>query len=143
MAAYIKSEKLFLVRKFLVFAPRPARLSPRRGGCMRLFIEERNLSGCPIALESSRGCKRMLDTGEEFRTIMSCEIKRARLDKAFQHLAISHARIEPTAEILQRSKLAAFVALADRHRHRCFADVFYRCEAVTNSGALWTRRPRR
>ncbi len=62
---------------------------------MRLLIEERNLSGHPITLESRRGCKRIFDAGEEFRAIAPGEIKRARLDEAFQHLAISHARIEP------------------------------------------------
>src|SRR6266478_9982727 len=132
MTADVKPEKLLLVRKFLVIVPRCDRLPPRCCGSMRLLIEERDLSGHPIALESRRRCKRIFDTGEEFRAITPGEIKRACLDEAFQHLAIGHARIEPAAEILQRSKLAALLALADGHAHRCFTDVFDRCEAVTN-----------
>ena len=70
--------------------------------------------------------------------IMGCivngpgEIKRARLDEVFQHLPISHARIEPRAKIIEGTELAAFVALANGHGHRCFADVFDRSKAVTN-----------
>src|SRR6266404_3265181 len=101
MTADVKPEKLLLVRKFLVLVPRSGRLPPRCCGSVRLFIEERNLSGHPIALESRRGCKRIFDTGEEFRAIPPRKIKRARLDEAFQHLPISHARIEPAAEIFQ------------------------------------------
>ena len=132
MAADVKSEKLFLIGKFLVFAPRFDRLSPGCCGRVRVLIKERDLSGQPVALESRRGCKRIVDQGEEFRAITSGEIKRAGPDEAFQHLAIGHARIEPAAEVLQRSKLAALLALADGHGHRCFTDVFDRCEAVTN-----------
>src|SRR5512132_265839 len=113
MAADIKSEKLLLVRKFLVLAPRCDRLPPRRGGCVRLLIEERNLPSHPITLESRRRCKRIFDTGEEFRAIPPGEIKRARLDEAFQHLPISHARIEPRTKIIEGTELAAFVALAN------------------------------
>src|SRR6266480_7282512 len=132
MTADVKPEKLLLVRKFLVIVPRCDRLPPRCCGSMRLLIEERNLSGHPIALESRRGCKRIFDTGEEFRAIPPGEIKRACLDEAFQHFAIGYARIEPAAEILQRRKLAAFVALANGPRHGCLTDIFDRGKAVTN-----------
>src|SRR4030095_9590907 len=115
MAADVKPEKLFLVGELFMLVPRSDQLRPRRGGCVRLFIEERNLPGNPIALESRRRCRRIFDTGKEFRAIAPGEIKRAGLDEAFQHFAIGYARIEPAAEILQRRKLAPFVALANGH----------------------------
>src|SRR5437667_12911454 len=129
MTADVKPEKLLLVRKFLMLVPRSDRLPPCCRGSVRLLIEERNLPGHPITLESRRGYKRIFDTGEEFRAIPPGKIKRASLDEAFQHLAISHARIEPAAEVPQRRKLAAFVALQNGHGHRRFADVFDRCRA--------------
>ena len=50
MAADVKPEKLFLVRKLFVLRPRPDRLPPGGRGSMHFFIEKRNLSGCTITL---------------------------------------------------------------------------------------------
>src|SRR6478736_4257141 len=132
MAADVKPEKLLLERKFLVLVPRSDRLPSDCRGSVCLLIEERNLPGHPITLESRRGCKGIFDAPEELRAIAPGKIKRASLDEAFQHFAIGYARIEPAAEILRRRKLAAFVALPNGHGHRCFADVFDRSQAVTN-----------
>src|ERR1700757_1680112 len=131
VAADVKPEKLFFVGKFFVLAPWPARLPPRRGGCVGLFIEERNLASHPIALESCGGCKRIIDACEELRAIAPCKIECARLNEAFQHLAISHARIEPRTKILKRTEVAASISLANSDCHRCLADVFDRSQAVT------------
>ncbi len=102
MAADVKPEKLLLVGEFFMLVPRSDRLPPRCRGSVRLLIEERNLPGHPIALrEPPRTFKRIFDAREELRAIPPGKIKRARLDEAFQHFAIGHARIEPAAEILQ------------------------------------------
>src|SRR4029434_3865822 len=132
MPADIKPEKLFLIRKLFVLAPGPDRLFPRRRGRMRLFVVKRNLSGCPIALRDCRRVQRIIDAREELRAIPLRKIERTRLDETFQHLAVGYARIEPRTKILERTKLAALISLANGDRHRCFADVFDRSQAVTN-----------
>src|SRR5262245_33913023 len=143
MTADIKSEEVFFVGKLFMLIPRPDRLPPRCCGCVRLLIEKRNLSGCPIALRYCRRVERLIDAREQLRAISARKIKRARLYETFQHLAIGEARIEPRTKILERSELAALLSLPDSDCHRCLANILDRSEAVTNCGALWTRRPRR
>ena len=74
---------------------------------------------------------------KKFGAISARKIKSAGLDEAFQHLAIGHARIEPRAEILQRSEIASLFAFANYRFHCAFADVFDRGEAVTNGVVAW------
>src|SRR5215475_1155251 len=107
MAANIKSEELFLIRKFLVLVPGSDRLPPRCGRSVSLLIEKRNLSGCPIALCYRRRIQRFFDAREEFCPIPARKIERARLDEALQHFAVGYPRIEPRTKILERTELAA------------------------------------
>src|SRR4029450_13096013 len=112
--------------------PRPDRLPPRCCGCMRLLIEKRNLSGCPIALRYCRRVQRFIDAREELRAIPPGKIESPRLDETFEHLAVGPPRIEPRAKVVDRIELAPLTSLANGHCHRCLADVFDRSQAVTN-----------
>src|SRR5512132_1226461 len=117
MPADIKSEELFLIRELFMFVPRSDRLSPC-SGCVRLLIEKRNLSGCPIALRYCRGIQRFIDAREQLRAIPRSEIELARVYETFQHLAIGHTRIGPRTKVVEGSDLAALLTLANGDRHR-------------------------
>src|SRR5262245_56107836 len=132
MAADIKSEQLLFVGKLFMLIPRPDRLPPRCCGRMRLLIEKRNLSRCPIALRYCRRVERFINAREQLRAIPARKIKRTGLYETFHHLAIGHARIEPRTKILERSELAALISLPDGDCHCCLANVLNRSEAVTN-----------
>src|SRR5215472_1314387 len=101
MAADIKPEKLLLVGELFMLVPRFDRLPPRGGGCLRLLIEKRNLSGCSITLRYRRRVQRFIDGREELRAITPGKIERACLDETFQHLPVGDARIEPGTKILE------------------------------------------
>src|SRR5690349_12685517 len=114
-----------------MFVPWSDRLSPC-SGCVRLLIEKRNLSGCAIALRYCRGIQRFIDACEQLRAIPPSKIKRAGLYETFQHLAISHTRIESRTKIVGGCELAALISLADGHCHCSLTDVLDCSEAVTN-----------
>src|SRR5881275_2577275 len=132
MSAHIKTEKLFFVRKFFVVAPSRRRALPRRCGS-RCLIEQRNLPSQPVPLRCNRRAHCVFDAAKQFGAVPANKIKRARLYQALQHLAVSDAWVESTAEILQRNEVASLFAFANDTFHGGFADVFDGGKTITNA----------
>ena len=81
MAADVKTEQFFLIGEFFMLAPRFDWLPSHCCRSVRLFIEKRNLSGCPITLRYRRRVQRFIDAREELRAIPPRKIERAGLDR--------------------------------------------------------------
>ena len=114
MAGDIKAEQLFFVRHLLVLGPGNDSMRRRLRRRRRHVVEERDLAAGPVPVRRRRGRQRFIDAGEQFRAFAPEEIERAALHQAFQDLAIGDARIEPPAEILQRSEFPPRLPLPDR-----------------------------
>src|SRR5450755_3202220 len=106
MAGDIKPEQLFFVEHLFAVAPGDDRFRARRTCLGRHLAEKGDLAGGAIAMRGGRRCERFIDAGEKLSTLATEKIERAAFHEAFQHFAVGNSRIEPTAEIFERSEIS-------------------------------------
>src|SRR5262245_52370451 len=78
------------------------------------------------------GGKRFLDTGKQLVAIASKKIKCAGFNEAFDDFSVGDTRINPAAEIFQRSEVPSPLAFGDRGYHRAFPYVLDCRQSVAN-----------